>query len=139
VHQFVSWWLNDDRQLFDHVVSVWSHRSEPNVLFVHYSDLKADLESEMRRVAAFLGVAIDEERWPDLVERCTFDGMKRRSGEIADFDALFVGGAETFLYKGTNERWRDVLTEDELTTFDRRSQELLPADAVGWAISGARA
>ena len=51
--------------------------------------------------------------------------MKRRSAEIADFDSHFVGGADTFLYKGTNGRWRDVLTAEELDRFDRRSQELL--------------
>ena len=114
MHEFFAWWL-DEAILFDHVASFWAHRDEPNVLFVHYDDMKADLEGEMRRVAAFL-----EHRrrrgsaGRTLVERCTFASMKARSDEIADFDAHFVGGADTFLYKGTNGRWRDVLTADEL-------------------------
>jgi aryl sulfotransferase len=49
---------------------------------------------------------------------------------------VFVGGADTFLYKGSNGRWRDVLTIDELATFDRRSQELLPLDAIAWTTLG---
>ncbi len=106
------------------------------MLFVHYNDMKADLDAQMRRVAEFLGVEVDERRWPVLVERCTFASMKQRGDEIADFEAHFVGGADTFLYKGTNGRWRDVLTADELARFDRRSEELLPPAAIAWTISG---
>src|SRR5436853_419338 len=82
-----------------------------NVLLVHFNDMKTDLEGQMRRVAAFLGVEIADGTWPSLVERCTFDSMRSRSDEIADFDRVFEGGAQTFLYKGTNDRWRGVLTD----------------------------
>ena len=90
--------------------------------------MKADLEGSMRGVAEFLGIEIDEARWPALVERCTFASMKARSDEIGDFTP-FIGGAETFLFKGTNDRWRGVLTDAELAEFDRCCDEQLPADA----------
>ena len=48
--------------------------------------------------------------WPDVVERCTFEAMKARPDEIGPFEFAFVGGADSFLFKGTNGRWRDVLT-----------------------------
>jgi aryl sulfotransferase len=134
VHEFFTWWLENPMWL-EHVSSFWGHRGEPNVLFVHFNDMQADLGAQMRHVAAFLGVDVDAQRWPDLVERCTFESMKRRSNEISDF-AGFVGGADTFLYKGSNGRWRDVLTADELDAFDRRSKELLPPDAITWTTSG---
>ena len=57
--------------------------------------------------------------------------MKARSDEIGDF-LPFVGGADTFLYKGTNGRWREILTDDELVAFERCSAELLPVDAAAW-------
>jgi aryl sulfotransferase len=132
VHKFFAYWLDERPMWFEHVASYWPHRREPNVLFVHYNDMKADLEAEMRGVARFLGIEVDERRWPDLVERCTFASMKHRSHEIGDFDSKFIGGADTFLYKATNGRWRDVLTADELAAFARRCQELLPADAITW-------
>jgi len=134
VHEFFTW-CTDNPMWFEHVASFWSHSGEPNVLFVHFNDMKADLDAQMRRVAAFLDIEVDEERWPDVVNRCTFESMKARSDEISDF-AVFVGGADTFLYKGSNGRWRDVLTIDELAVFDRRSQELLPPDAIAWTTSG---
>ncbi len=137
VHEYFSWWLNDSPlSWFDHVASYWQHRGEANVLFVHYNDMQADLDTQMRRVAEFLGIAIDEGSWPNVVERCTFYAMKQRSDQIADFDARFVGGADTFLYKGTNGRWRDVLTADECAAFERRASELLPPDAISWTTNG---
>jgi aryl sulfotransferase len=137
VHQFFRWFLYDNPQWFDHVASFWEHQHESNVLFVHYDDLKSNLRSQMQRVATFLGIAVDDARWDDIVERCTFDGMKRRSAEIHDFDAHFIGGADAFMFKGTNGRWRDVLTTDELSAFDCRLRELLPDDAVKWTQFGA--
>ena len=54
-----------------HVESFWKHRDLPNVLMVHYADMKADLEGEMRRIAAFLGIEHDEAMWPELVHGAT--------------------------------------------------------------------
>jgi aryl sulfotransferase len=135
VHEFFAWCI-ENPMWFDHVASFWEHRHEPNVLFVHYNDLLADLEAEMRRVAEFLDVPVDVQQWSRHVERCTFASMKARSNEIADFETHFVGGAETFLYKGSNGRWREVLTADELVVFDRRCEELLPSEATAWTTSG---
>jgi aryl sulfotransferase len=131
IHEFFANWLADGR-FFDFISTYWRHRGEPNVLFVHYDDMTADLDAAMRRVAGFLGIAVDETLWPDVVRRCTFEHMKRHPEEIARFDDLFVGGAAAFFFKGTNGRWRDVLTPDELAAYERRANELLPADARAW-------
>jgi aryl sulfotransferase len=136
LHDFFTWFVDEKPSWFEHVASFWPHRAEPNVLFTHYNDLQADLEGQMRRVAAFLGIGIDERRWPAQVESCTFESMKKRSGEIADFDAHFVGGADAFLYKGNNGRWREVLDADELGRFERRAHELLPSEAIAWTMLG---
>jgi aryl sulfotransferase len=139
VHEFFAYWLDVYPLWFEHVASFWKHRTEPNVLFVHYNDMQADLGREMRRVAGFLGVSVEEERWQVLVESCTFASMKRRSDDVGTFERGFVGGADAFLYKATNGRWRDVLTDEELAAFDRRCKELLPSDAIAWTISGGAA
>lgn len=133
VHAFFASWLAPPGVWFEHLNSFWAHRDEPNLLFVHFDDLKDDLDGEMQRVAAFLGLTIDESLWPQLVERCTFASMKQRSDEIGDFDRLFIGGADAFLYKGTNGRWRDLLDADEVAAFDEQSRQRLPVDANLWA------
>lgn len=117
----------------------WERRHLPNVLLVHFNDLKADLDGEMRRIAAFLGVATDPRHWPDQVARCTFEAMKRRAPEIGHFERNFVGGGETFLHKGTNGRWRDVLSEAELARYAAEVDRHLRADQARWLEHGSLA
>jgi aryl sulfotransferase len=131
VHELFEWWMAE-ASYFTIIGQWWERRHEPNVVLVHYNDMKANLEGEMRRIAAFLELDIPEDKWPEVVERCSFDSMRNRSAEIADFDRIFEGGAESFLFKGTNERWRGVLTDEELARYDKRVAELLPPDAVEW-------
>jgi aryl sulfotransferase len=117
----------------------WERRHLPNVLLVHFNDLKSNLDGEMRRIAAFLGVAIDPRSWPEQVERCTFDAMKRRAGEIGRFERNFVGGGESFLHKGSNGRWRDVLTESELARYDAAVAKFLSPEQARWLERGSLA
>ena len=132
-------WLASDENAPAYLASWWPLRREPNVLLVHYNDLKADLDGEMRRIAAFLDVTVPETLWKSVVERCTFESMRARGDEIGPFEFVFEGGAQSFLYKGTNGRWRDVLTEDEIARYHRRVSELLPADAAQWLEHGSLA
>ena len=44
----------------------WAARHRPNLLMVHYRDLKADLAGEMRRIAAFLLIPVPQDLWPTL-------------------------------------------------------------------------
>lgn len=131
IHEFFANWLADG-MLFDLIASYWDRREEPNVLFVHFDDLSANLEAEARRIAHFLEIDVEVRHWPGIVERCSFDYMKRHSADIGPFDDLFVGGGNSFFFKGTNGRWRDVLSEDELSAYRQRATELLPADALAW-------
>lgn len=45
----------DWNDYFDHVVSWYAHKDDPNVLFVTYEDMKEDLEGVIKRVATFMG------------------------------------------------------------------------------------
>jgi aryl sulfotransferase len=63
--------------------------------------------------------------------------MRARPAEIGTF-WNFEGGAESFLFKGTNGRWRDVLSAEEVAAYVRRTAEILPAEAVGWLERGSR-
>jgi aryl sulfotransferase len=136
VHEFFAWFV-ESGPYFPFFARFWDRHRLPNVLFVHYNDLTSDLDGEMRRIASFLDLPVDEERWAGLVESCTFEAMKARPDEIAPFDLVFDGGADAFLYKGTNGRWREVLTAEEVATYERAAATRLPPDAVAW-LSGAR-
>ena len=138
-HAFFPMWLGQDDILFHIIETYWQRRQQPNVLLVHFQDLKSDLEAEMRRIAEFLDIEIDAPLWPAVVERCTFEGMRARADEIGDFDLMFEGGAEGFLFKGTNGRWRDVLTDEEVAAYERRAKDTLPEAAARWLEGGRHA
>jgi hypothetical protein len=40
--------------------------------------------------------------------------MRRKAIEHEDFGRVFKNGGANFINKGTNQRWRDVLTEPDL-------------------------
>ena len=115
----------------------WNARHRPNVLFVHYNDLKADLSGEMRRIADFLGISVGEEIWPELVAAAGFEAM-RRDGDtlISKLFGVFQGGSERFFFKGTNERWRGILRDEDLTLYDATVQALLSPECARWVENG---
>jgi aryl sulfotransferase len=136
VHRFFATWL-EEAAVFVHIANFWEHRGAGNVALVHYNDLKADLASEMRRIAAFLGIEVPASKGSAAVQRCTFESMQARGDEIGSF-SNFEGGAQSFLFKRTNGRWRDVLRPHELAAYACRAAELLPAEAAAW-LEGGRA
>lgn len=136
-HAFFRDWLTENNY-FDIVASYWAERGRSNLLFVHYNDLKADLDGEMRRVAGFLAIEPTASEWPAAVERCTFEGMRKADTAIGHFEKAFEGGVEGFIFKGTNGRWRDELDEDDLSAYRRRIAATLPPDAARWVEHGGR-
>ena len=60
MQEFFDLWLDTDGygccDLFDVVKSWWKLRDEPNVLLVHYRQLKDDLRGQIARIAKFIGV-----------------------------------------------------------------------------------
>jgi aryl sulfotransferase len=106
----------------------WAERARANLLLVHFNDLKADLDGEMRRIADFLGVVTPESLWPELVSAAGFTAMQD-AGEalLPGMDGSFDGGHMTFLNKGTNGRWRAALTDEDLALYQARvAAELSP-------------
>ena len=99
----------------------------PTCLFVHYGDLKADPEAEMRRIAAFCGFDIDDDAWPALVATVGLDAMRTEARGIDDpMSMAWAGGADQFFFRGTNGRWRDVLSDDDLALYDTAAATLDP-------------
>ncbi len=47
--------------------SYWAARNEPRMLLVHFNDLKAERDREMRRIAEFLNIDIPANLWAELL------------------------------------------------------------------------
>ena len=57
---------------FDFVNAWWPLRERPNVLLLHFNEMKADHEGSLKRIAAFLGYSPDAETWARVVEYTSF-------------------------------------------------------------------
>jgi aryl sulfotransferase len=116
-----------DMSFVDFETTYWRDRKRENLLLVHYNDLKADLDGEMRRIAAFLDIDTPAALWPRLVEAASFEAMKR-DGPIllGPMGALFEGGSDRFLFKGSNARWKDELSADDLALADKLAERFTP-------------
>lgn len=117
--------------------SWWEERHRPNVLLVHYNDLKVDLPGEMRRVANFLDILVPPAVWPELVEAAGFEAM-RRDGEalMGSTATIFQGGSGRFFHRGTNERWSGVFREEDLALYEAKIKAGLSPECARWVAHG---
>lgn len=134
-------WLDDDGAPFwsfwENIATWWAARDLPNVKLVHFADLKRDLEGEIRAIAEFLEMEVPAGRWPQIIEHCTFDWMKANASKVAPLGgAVWEGGAATFINKGVNGRWRDVLTVQDSLDYDRMALEKLGPACARWLATG---
>ena len=107
-------WLDGDGYPFwpfwENIRSWWEIRDLPNLKVIHFADLKRDIGGMMREIADFLEVEIKPESWPEIELYCSFDWMKSNASKATPLGGAFWdAGAETFIKKGTNGRWQEVL------------------------------
>jgi hypothetical protein len=134
LHEWLVSWIENDVEPADdldslpgviwHLSDAWERREAPNVLLVHYDDLLADLDAEMRRIADRLDVRVPADAWPGLVEAATFRHMRARAAEhVPDPAGLFRDRA-AFFRRGTSGAGRELLTADELARYEARVRGL---------------
>jgi len=120
-----------------HVRGWWEARHLPNVTLVHFAELKQNMPEQIRRIARFLDLSIDDHRWGAIVEHCTFEFMKRHADHAAPFGgAIWEGGGRTFIHKGTDGRWRDLLTPSDIRAYEERARQELGEDCAHWLATG---
>ena len=122
---------------FSYALTFWNYRHLPNIKLVHFNDLLADLDGQMKDIADYLDIEVPEELWADVVKRCTFAEVKKDPSKVVgeNISFAFKGGADSFIHKGTNGRWIGVLDEEDLALYDTAMKKL-PSDYADWLQSG---
>jgi aryl sulfotransferase len=134
-------WMDTDETLIGlpamshHLSTFWPARDEPNVVLLHYDELRTDLEGQMRGLAARLGIEVDEQRWPVLVTAASFDSMRSRANELAPEIKLWHD-PRRFFHRGASGQWRDQLDQDDLRRYAVRVRELFAPDLAEWVHRG---
>ena len=141
IRQYFLDWIERDGHPFwpfwENIRSWWAIRHLPNVLLIHFDALKRDMPGEIRRIAGFLDIPVNQARFPSIVEHCTFDYMKTHAAKSAPLGGIFWdGGASTFINKGTNGRWRDTLTADDCARYEAMARAELGDECAHWLATG---
>ena len=133
-------WFNDKTlwwSFWENIRGWWAVRDLPNLHFLHFQSMKEDLEGEMRRLADFLEIPIDESKWEQMVYHASFDYMKKNATLSTPLGgAIFEGGADSFVYKGTNNRWHDALSAEEVAAYEARAVKELGEECAHWLATG---
>ncbi len=117
--------------VLEHLSAAWARRCEPNVALVHYEDLSADLEGQMRLLAVRLGISVPEALWPRLVAAATFEQMRAAADRLQPLPEL-ADHPKSFFRSGRSGAGRELLTGAELARYYDLAARLAPADLLDW-------
>jgi aryl sulfotransferase len=140
VPEFFDQWLDTDGygccDLFDVVRSWWKLRNEPNVLLVHYQQLKDDLGRQIVRIARFLDVDPAILQMDAILVHCSFEYMRTRSDQMAPFGGAHLIDPNVFFDQGPRRNYQTKLTAERIARFDRMADEKLESACVRWLEHG---
>lgn len=140
MQEFFEAWLDTDGygccDLFDVMGSWWRLRDEPNVLLVHYQQLKDDLAGQIARLAEFLSIDPGTLAMDAITEHCSFDYMSGRAEKMAPFGGGHMTSAKAFFHKGPQRDYHSELTPEQIDRFDRTAHTKLGAECAHWLETG---
>jgi aryl sulfotransferase len=118
----------------------WPLRHKPNVLMLHFSEMKADHEGSVRKIAAHLGFEPTAEQWPRVLEYTSFKWMKENEEKfeiptLLPFKLLESGG---MVRKGqAGDAANDGMTPDISADIKKYAQMMVPDEAARkWLYEG---
>ena len=139
-------WLNADGippnvpdfDILHHARTFWDFRHLPNIHLLHYSDMKADLGGQMRRLADALGIRVDTALWPELVAAAGFEAMKENADTLVPGPGHPDPWVENsrFFNKGEHGQWRGILGDEELALYRRIMEARLEPELARWLEHG---
>lgn len=133
--EFWEEWLESGKpywDFFEFISSWWQARYIPNVLLVHYADLIHNKPRMVENIAKFLEVEVDSDSLETILHKSSLEYMRENSEkfEHRDFEK------HRFIYKGTNGRWQNLLTQQQLERYDDIIYQKLGVSCANWVKNG---
>lgn len=124
VDRFLS---SENGSWMEHVRDWYLNRGRPNVLFLTYGELSQNLEATIRRIAEFVGVAVDDDRLRSIAKRCSFASMKAEEAKFDHNAGVYwlhrQAGKAGFLRNGLAGEGATALSAAHQSAFQRRVRD----------------
>ncbi|NWY23075.1 ST6B1 Sulfotransferase, partial [Aphelocoma coerulescens] len=107
-------------------LSEWNkYIDEENIMTITYEELKENRALGVKNIAAFLGIPLTEEELQFVVERSSFQSMKKNSENThgAFGDVIFR--------KGVVSDWKNIFSEDQNEKMDKAFEEHVAGTKLG--------
>ncbi|NXQ80753.1 ST6B1 Sulfotransferase, partial [Nyctibius grandis] len=106
-------------------LSKWNKYADENVMTITYEELKENPLLGVKNIAAFFGISLTEEELQSVVERSSFQSMKKNS--------MKTHGAfgNTLFRKGGVRDWKNLFREDQNEKMDKAFEEHLGGTKLG--------
>ncbi len=110
--------------VWEHINIWWNVINLPNILFIHYSNLINEKNKEIEKIANFLERELDENLQKKILHRSSLEYMKLNWQKFEPP----VFKPQTFINKGTNGRWNNLLTVDQIKHYEMLIEKNLEPD-----------
>ncbi|NWI88511.1 ST6B1 Sulfotransferase, partial [Pitta sordida] len=108
-------------------LSKWNkYADEANVMPITYEELKEDRVQGVKNIAAFLGISLTEEELQLVVERSSFQSMKKNSDKTHG-----KAFGKILFRKGGVSDWKNLFSEDQNEQMDRAFEEYVGGTKLG--------
>ncbi|KZC08591.1 PREDICTED: estrogen sulfotransferase, testis isoform-like [Dufourea novaeangliae] len=116
---------------WDHILEFWDRRTDPNVLFLKYEDMKADLSAVIVKSAGFLKKTMSDDRVTALLKHLSFASMKSNPSvnyeEAVEMNKRLklIDGNGDFIRSGRVNQWQSEMAKSIIERFDEQTREKL--------------
>lgn len=101
-----------------HLQSYWSVRDRPNVLFLTYEQMRADLPGAVDKIAKLIGVELTAEERAAVIEQCTFEHMKKMGAKFDPTGPPWASPKGAMVRRGERGTSGELLTAQDQTRID---------------------
>ncbi|NWV27435.1 ST6B1 Sulfotransferase, partial [Origma solitaria] len=107
-------------------ISEWNKYAEgENIMTVTYEELKENRALGVKNIAAFFGIPLTDEQLQLVVERSSFQSMKKKSDQTH-------GSLGSVLFrKGDVSDWKNLFSEDQNEKMDKAFEEQVAGTKLG--------
>jgi aryl sulfotransferase len=101
-----------------HLQSYWSVRDRPNLLFLTYEQMRADLPGAVDKIAKLMGVDLGADERAAVIEQCTFEHMKKIGAKFDPAGPPWASSQGAMIRRGERGKSGDLLSSADQTRID---------------------